>query len=201
MPIARESKGSWSNAKVSGWHEDTPRRYLALTRRPLVECYGSDELAARTQATDGRKAGPFKLGGRVSIIGGLLEFPIHRVDTIAHLCLAVLSVLPETRAIPGSEPLHMYAFLMCVQKSLRTVPPRALSVYDGVSTPFISRTIWLHEEASTKVTSGFETGCVFASIARFQPRTLNKQGIDRASVNSRLGVSSRSTTVRIGCRH
>jgi len=128
-PIARESKGSWSKLlKSAAGNEDTPRRYLALTRRPLVECYGSDELAARTQATDGRKAGPFKLGGRVSIIGGLLEFPIHRVDTIAHLCSAVLSVLPETRAIPGSEPLHMYAFLMCVQKSLRTVPPRALSV-------------------------------------------------------------------------
>lgn len=33
--------------------------------------------------------------------------------------------------------------------------------YDGVSTPFISRAILLHEEASTNVTSGFETGCVF----------------------------------------
>lgn len=58
----------------------------------------------------------------------------------------------------GPRALHMYTFDMCVQKSLRAL---GRFRYDGVSTPFISRAILLHEEASTKVTSGFETGCVF----------------------------------------
>lgn len=60
-----------------------------------------------------------------------------------------------------SKPLRVCILSSCACKS-RCVPHRLGHFrYDGVSTPFISRAILLHEEASTKVTSGFETGCVF----------------------------------------
>lgn len=66
-----------------------------------------------------------------------------------------------TRESRSGRNRYVCILSSCACKS-RCVPHRPGHFrYDGVSTPFISRAILLHEEASTKVTSGFETGCVF----------------------------------------
>jgi len=174
---------------AAGWHEDTSRRYSVIRLLPMNV---TDPIsAARTQATE---AGPFKLDGRrVSIIGGFIRIPDpYRVDTIAHLCAAVLSVLPETRAIPvhpspppPPPPLGTATYVCFPHVRAKVAAHRAAPGTFGMTES--RRHSFLVQSGCTKKQArksppACETGCVFASIARFQPRTLNKQGIDRASV-------------------
>lgn len=86
--------------------------------------------------------------------------PLRRYDCVRSGGFFICPRCTTTWAAPVETATYVY---FCHVRAKVAAHHTALKHfrYDEVSTPFISRAILLHEEASTKLTSGFETGCVF----------------------------------------
>jgi len=119
------------------------------------------------------------------------------------LCLHDRFICTRCTTIRSGRNRYICILSSCACKSRCAPHCRRHFRYDGVSTPFISRAILLHEKKQARTSPPASKPAAYSSIARFQPRTLNKQGIDRASVHQlaiRLRSNNRSKIVQKKCR-
>lgn len=134
--------------------------------------------------------------GRVIITTGLLEFLILRVDTIAPPQRYILSVRDVRESRSGGRNRYVYVYFRHVRAKVD-----AYHTASGIFGMTESRRhSFLVQSCCTKKPARksppASKPAAYSSIARFQPHTLNKQGIDRASAIRQLCSSSRSRIVR-----